>query len=239
MTFDCGPLAAGLHTSAIPSSAHGHSDLLSVTLSMAGRPFLVDGGFYTYDEDPLWHRYFREASAHNTVLIDGASHANYHPSNAWSSVAVPGPMVSHSSCLFDYVESSHAGFFGISPPVCHRRSIFHDRDQTWLILDRLEGEGTHQIEAFFHLAPSQVVPLNDKASLTIKTDQGLEAELEVHDWPGCQIEIIAGGEGPDGGWIGTGYGYRQRAPIIRIWGSRCLPAAFCFSIRRVKKVDVQ
>ena len=235
LSFDCGPLAAGLYTSAIPSSAHGHSDLLSFTLSVAGKPLVVDGGFYTYDEDPHWHRYFREASAHNTILVDGASHANYHLSNAWSSVAVAGPMRSHASRIFDYVESSHAGFFNVSPAVCHRRSIFHDRDKAWLILDHLAGEGLHRVEAFFHLAPSQTTPLCGGQGVLIETDLGLEAELEVYDWPECQIEVIAGGEGPDGGWIGTGYGYRQRAPVIRVWGDVCLPNSFCFSIRRVEK----
>ena len=236
LSFDSGPIAEGLYTSAIPSSAHGHSDLLSFTLAIAGRPLVVDGGFYTYDEDPQWHRYFREASAHNTVLVDGASHANYHASNAWSSVAIPDPINAHASQLFDYVESSHSGFFNVSPAICHRRAIFHDRQDAWLIMDRLSGgQGMHRIEVFFHLAPSRVTPLGRGQGILIQTDLGLEAELEVHDWPDCHIETIAGGEGPDGGWIGTGYGYRERAPVIRIWGDACLPNSFSFSIRRVEK----
>ena len=234
LAFDCGPLAAGLHTSAIPSSAHGHSDLLSLTLTIEGKPLLVDGGFYTYDEDPAWHRYFREASAHNTVLVDGASHANYHRSNAWSSVAVPGPLRSHSGPLFDYCESSHAGFFGVSPPVTHRRGIYYDRQKTWLILDHLEGSGTRQIEVFFHLAPSSVSRGTGESELLIRTEDGLQIEFEVLDWPDSKIEVIEGGEGPDRGWIGTGYGFRQRAPVIRIWGEMALPRGFGFVFRDLK-----
>ena len=235
LTFDAGPIAEGLYTSAIPSSAHGHSDLLSFTLSIAGRPLIVDGGFYTYDEDPEWHRYFREVAAHNTISVDGASHANYHLSNAWSSVAVPGPIYSHANRLFDYVESSHSGFFNVSPSVCHRRSIFHDRQHDWLLMDQLSGEGVHRVEVFFHLTPSEVLPLEDRNGLFIQTKLGLGAELVVFDWPDCHIETIAGGEQPDGGWIGTGYGYRERAPVIRVWGDISLPNSFCFSIRRVEK----
>ena len=93
----------------------------------------------------------------------------------------------------------------------------------------------HRIEVFFHLAPSQVTSLGRGQGIAIQTDLGLEAELEVHDWPACHIEVIAGGEGPDGGWIGTGYGYRERAPVIRIWGDVSLPNSLCFSIRRVEK----
>ena len=234
LAFDCGSLAAGLHTSAIPSSAHGHSDLLSFTLAIDGKPVLVDGGFYTYDEDPVWHRYFREASAHNTILVDGASHANYHPSNAWSSVAVPGPLRSHSSTLFDYCESSHAGFFGVAPPVTHRRGIFYDRDRTWLILDHLTGEGARSVEAYFHLAPSTVSPLSNRSGLLIQTESGVEVEFEVTNWPDVQVEVIEGGDGPEGGWIGTGYGFRQRAPVIRIWGEVALPRGFEFLLRHLK-----
>ena len=235
LTFDAGPIAEGLYTSAIPSSAHGHSDLLSFTLTMAGKPLVVDGGFYTYDEDPEWHRYFREASAHNTILVGGASHANYHLSNAWSSVAVPGPIHAHTSRLFDYVESSHSGFFNISPAVSHRRSIYHDRQCHWLVMDQLSGAGTYRVEAFFHLAPAEVRSLEGKRGISIETKLGLAAELEVYDWNDCNIETITGGEGPGGGWIGTGYGYRERAPVIRIWGDVPLPNSFCFSIRRVEK----
>ena len=46
--------------------------------------------------------------------------------------------------------------------------------------------------------------------------------------------MIEGGEGPDRGWIGTGYGFRQRAPVIRIWGEMALPRGFGFVFRDLK-----
>ena len=230
LAFDCGPIAAGLHADAVPSSAHGHSDLLSFTLAAHGKPLIVDGGFYTYDEDPLWHRYFREASAHNTLLVDGASHANFHPSNAWSSVATPESMQWHSTSLFEYVESGHAGFFGVVPAVRHRRALFWDLADKWVILDRLEGEGVHDVEVFFHFAPCEATLLGDRQGVAIKTAQGALAELVLLEGADCQIEIIAGRSGPEGGWIGTGYGYRQRAPVARFFGRFQLPVAFSFAI---------
>ena len=234
LTMDCGPLAAGLHADAVPSSAHGHSDLLSFTLTTHGRPLIVDGGFYTYDEDPLWHRYFREAAAHNTVLVDGASHANFHASNAWSSVAIPEPMHWHATSLFEYVESGHAGFFGVSPAVRHRRAIYWNRMDKWMILDRLEGEGQHDVEVFFHFAPSEVKLLRDRQGVAVETVEGVTAELELVEGANCQLEIIAGGSGPEGGWIGTAYGYRQRAPVVRFWGRLQLPVAFSFAIQSLQ-----
>ena len=94
-----------------------------------------------------------------------------------------------------------------------------------------------QVEVFFHLSPSSVSRDNGESALLIRTEDGLQVEFEILDWPDSQIEVIEGGEGPDRGWIGTGYGLRKRAPVIRIWGDVCLPNSFCFSIRRVKKAS--
>ncbi|MEK6250148.1 MAG: heparinase II/III family protein, partial [Planctomycetales bacterium] len=206
LAFDCGPIAGGLHASRVPSSAHGHSDLMSLTLSAFGKPLLVDGGFYTYDEDPWWYRYFREASAHNTVLVDGASHGKFHPANAWSSVATPGPLHWESTSLFEYVECDHAGFFGVAPPVQHRRSIYWDRQNDWLVLDRLEGSGEHEVEIFFHFAPGEVELCDDHRSLMVRSDRGLFAVLELLETTPLKMQVVQSGDGPDGGWIGTGYG---------------------------------
>ena len=61
-------------------------------------------------------------------------------------------------------------------------------------------------------------------------DVGALAELVLLEGADCQIEIIAGRSGPEGGWIGTGYGYRQRAPVARFFGRFQLPVAFSFAI---------
>lgn len=231
LAFDCGPIAGGLHSSAVPSSAHGHSDLMSFTLSVFGKPLLVDGGFYTYDEGPDWHRYFREASAHNTVLVDGASHARFHPSNAWSTVATPGPISWESTSLFEYVECDHAGFCGVDPPVRHRRSIYWDRQNDWLVLDRLEGTGEHEIEIYFHFAPGVVELRDDRRGLMVQSECGIFASLQLMENVPLDVQVVQSGEGPDGGWIGTGYGMRQQAPIVRFFGRTELPTSLSFSIQ--------
>jgi len=230
LVFDAGPIASGLFPNDTPSSCHGHSDMLSFVLHAFGEPLIVDGGFYTYDEDPLWHRYFREASAHNTLLVDGASHAKFYASNAWSCVAVPEPLRIESTAESESVQSGHNGYYGVTPPVRHQRSIEWDRQDHFIVRDRVEGSGSHQIEVFFHLAPGVKIAKRSPESITIKTMAGRLATVEVLDNEQTKAEVVEGGEGPDGGWVGTGYGHRQRAPVLKFSGQVELPASFSFSI---------
>ncbi|RPI51211.1 MAG: hypothetical protein EHM55_19515, partial [Acidobacteria bacterium] len=82
--FDCGELAAGVSAQETPSAAHGHADTLSIEVSAFGEPLLVDPGFWTYNGSMDWHRYFRETEAHNTVVIDGRSQAEFRGRLKWS-----------------------------------------------------------------------------------------------------------------------------------------------------------
>ena len=48
LTFDHGPLGMP------PLYNHGHADALSITLSLNGKPILVDPGTYRYNGVPEW-----------------------------------------------------------------------------------------------------------------------------------------------------------------------------------------
>ena len=230
LVFDAGPIAAGLHRRDIPSSCHWHSDLMSFVLYAFGEPLIVDGGFYTYDEDPSWHRYFREAAAHNTLLVDGASHAKFHASNAWSCAAIPEPLCYRSTATLEYVSAGHNGFYGIRPRVRHGREIVWDRGNQLQIRDQVEGCGVREIEVYFHLAPGTKVTDESLQTVTVKTARKHCATLAMSGNDQLTMEVIEGGKGPDGGWVGLGYGYRQRAPVIRFFGDVVLPISLSFAI---------
>jgi hypothetical protein len=67
---DAGPFGA-LH------SGHSHSDTLSIVLRSGGEEILIDPGTYTYTGEPEWRDWFRGASAHNTIRIDGRDQASW------------------------------------------------------------------------------------------------------------------------------------------------------------------
>lgn len=51
-------------------AAHGHADVLSVTLRSAGLDWIVDGGTYRYHGDKSWRTYFRSSRAHNAPQLN-------------------------------------------------------------------------------------------------------------------------------------------------------------------------
>ncbi|MDY6914117.1 MAG: alginate lyase family protein [Planctomycetota bacterium] len=76
LLFDCGPL--GLE----PLAAHGHADALSLTLHVAGKPFLIDPGTFNY-ADERWRPYFKATAQHNTLCFGEQSQAEYKGPFLW------------------------------------------------------------------------------------------------------------------------------------------------------------
>jgi len=87
LLFDAGPIAAGVHADATPSTAHGHADALQVLVCLAGKPLLLDAGMPFYVGPADWVRHFRGPAAHNTLEIEGVEIAHYAGSLDWSHVA--------------------------------------------------------------------------------------------------------------------------------------------------------
>ena len=226
LCFDCGEQAAGLHSGSIRSAAHGHADALSVQLTAFGQPMLVDSGLYTYNGAKDWRDYFRETRAHNTIVVDGENQSRHYGQMAWSHVARARCEVWASTPSFDYVCGEHDGYRRLSSPVAHRRAVFFRKPHYWLIFDELQGSGEHDIESYFHLAPTQVT----------EVDHGLVACFEAN----CILEMSLAGahfeldliteshpDKPHSGWIGASYGCRTAAPVIRWHARQALPMRWC------------
>ena len=231
LCFDVGPLGAGLNTWDVPAFSHGHADMLSLTLSAFGRPLLVDAGFYTFSGSPAWNRYCRDVQGRNTISVDGASPAKFNVAGAWSCVARPGPIHQESNGQQVVVAGSHTGFYGVQGRVAHRRAIVWNREAQWLIRDHLEGEGTHEVEVFFHFAPGTAFAQDDGRGVLISTDDGVHAMLRLLGTDPLRVEIKTGGESPDGGWIATSYGRCVPAPVVRFSDRVQLPISLTFGLR--------
>lgn len=52
-------------------SGHFHNDVGSITLALNGVPIVVDPGSYCYTASAYWRNYFRSASVHNSVSLQG------------------------------------------------------------------------------------------------------------------------------------------------------------------------
>jgi hypothetical protein len=225
LNFDCGEIAAGVPKGDIPSAAHGHADALSIEVAAYGVPVLVDPGFYTYNGNEQWHRYFRETDAHNTVVVDGCSQAEYRGRLKWSHA--PDTKLHHAivTKMFDYAESSHDGYSRLIRPVVHRRAVVFLKPDYWLIRDELWGEGEHRIDRYFHFADVEIFCDEHRKLVHTRFPQGNNLAVLSIEKGNTEIEIIRGGNEPKSGWIAPGYGKKLRAPVARYSTVAHLPIA--------------
>jgi len=226
MVFDCGAFG----DSVVPG--HGHADALSIDVAVGATHCLVDPGMYSAHLGAYWRNYFRGTSAHNTVVVDGMDQSIldglrrvYRPAAArlvdWASME-----------SFDVAAGAHAGYERLKEPVSHHREIFFRKPRYWLVVDRLEGRGSHTFELLFHLPPGAQVDLDGGgkgfvmraaggcglAVLPVLTE-GLEANrMEGAGDPGGGI--------PPQGWVAYESGIRECAPVIRHVRAQEAPAYF-------------
>jgi hypothetical protein len=208
--FDCGPQAAGLSRGAVPSAAHGHADCLSVIVTLAGRPVLVDPGFFCYNGDPEWEVHFRKTRAHNTLTVDGRDQARHVAKMAWTHTysAVFGGW-SHEGRLA-WARGSHDGFARRRDGVTHQRTVWLRCDGYALLYDEITGAGVHSVQAGFQFAPG---------NLTVGPGTALFDDRFELAWT-CTANVSAsmtqGGRHAADGWIARSLGVREAAPRLEL-----------------------
>jgi hypothetical protein len=224
LAFDCGEIAAGVPAEDISSSAHGHADALAIEVASYGTPILVDPGFYTYNGDEAWHRYFRETRAHNTAVIDGCSQAEYRGRLKWS--RAPRVHLHHwvSTNVMDYAEASHEGYHRLREPVTHRRAVVFLKPNYWIVRDEFWGEGEHQIELYYHFAGVEIDSSRGDKTIYARTSLGKGLALIPLE-EALAAEITQGRKGPEGGWLAVGYGKKLPVPVVRYSITATLPIA--------------
>jgi hypothetical protein len=185
---------------------------------------IVDPGFYTYNGDEAWQRYFRETRAHNTVVIDGESQSKHLGQMRWSHVAKTTHQNWVSTRSFDYVSAWHDGYRRLQSPVIHRRSIFFKKPEYWIVIDRIEGEGEHRVESFYHFAPMILHHQKESRSISSSVSEGKNLSLHFLGPDEMDIEIVEeSNSSPSSGWVATHYGCKIPAPVARLSVQKRLP----------------
>ncbi|MGL9756828.1 alginate lyase family protein [Enterococcus sp. DIV0197] len=158
--FKCGPLGGG----------HGHDDLLHIDLAYQGKDILIDSGRYSYELSK--HRLvFKEATAHNTIVVD-KENFNQH-TDAWDSVKVATPINQKATekSGIQFFEGGHLGYFTLADPVYVDRKVIHFPEGFSFVSDSYICRGNHEIETFFHFDSSTV---QQKQSMLIFPELGYE-----------------------------------------------------------------
>jgi hypothetical protein len=189
-------LDAGPH--GFRNGGHAHADALSLTMSLSGRPLLVDPGTATYTMDPALRDRMRSSLLHNTVTFDGRSSARPAGPFRWMTVANARLEYCRGNRRLALARASHDGY----APLEHRRTVVYGCGG-WLIVDEARATGTHHAEARWHFDPAWTVRVEGASVVRATEHGGGEAFLCVD---AGALALIRGAADRSGGWVSPRYG---------------------------------
>ncbi|MBI1746637.1 MAG: alginate lyase family protein [Acidobacteria bacterium] len=226
MILDCGLVGPDY----LPG--HAHSDTLSYELSWEGERVIVDSGVYEYHAGPL-RDYCRRTEAHNTVRVDALEQ-----SEVWGSFRVgrrARPMKALLEDKGDYVvfEGAHDGYLK-KPGVKHTRRVFHIEPALWIVMDGLEGCGSHLVEGFIHLHPdiSPSLRATDDEISEVECASRSGRRFVIGVLPPSRLDVKTAPYFPE-------FGKRAETKVLRYWAHGPLPARLVYFIAPLSQQDLR
>jgi hypothetical protein len=208
-----GPSASVLVIDAGPHGVlrggHSHADALGFDLVVGGHPVLVDPGTFTYTGSAEWRDRFRDTAAHNCVTVDGAAAAVPAGPFSWHSIADGTISLWQPTDDADLFVGRHDGFERLAAPVGYERSVLFARDGYWLLCDRIESAGHHDVWSHLQCAPGLTVAREAGGVLRLRDEHA--DRLTIHVTGDARIEI-------EEGWVSPAYGTRLPATRCRYGG---------------------
>ena len=213
LIFDHGPLGLA------PCFAHGHADALSVTFKLAGQEVLLDPGTYTYTGDHVWRNYFRGTRAHNTVIVDHLDQAVQETAFMWSQPFHAQAVVKEGSADgVITVLAYHNGYLKRTG-VTHWRAVLYAPPCSWLVWDRLTGDGVHHVALHWHLGTTPHVQAG-------RYVLGCETQILSRGVQGGTNTLHCGEVRPTSGWWSPRYGVKEPISTVRTEYTGSLPHEF-------------
>jgi hypothetical protein len=189
------------------NGGHAHADALSIVLSVKGVPLLVDPGTATYTMNAEVRDRFRATAMHNTLVVDGQPQSVPAGPFHWRSRADARLTLWTTTPVFDFVEAAHAAY----EPIEHRRVVARTPD-LWLIADRLHGEGTHQLQTYWHIDQSWTIDrTTQKATIHCAHSTGTPAAIAST----AENQEVFFADATGYGWVAPVYGQVVPAPTVR------------------------
>lgn len=217
LIIDCGPIGPDYQP------GHAHSDTLSYELAIDGRRVIVDSGVYDY-EPSLERAYARSTRAHNTVMVDGEEQSEvwgvFRVARRAKPLRAHIAATGHESALF---EGGHDGYRRLSGKPIHTRRIACDGRGSWIVTDKVEGQGTHRMESFVHIHPDFTIAKSETGCFRIERDGEVVATIEAMS--ACRVEI-------EQGCYFSEFGLRQENLVIAFSCSGEIPLQLSYRIQR-------
>ncbi len=197
LIFDVGSLGH------LQNAAHEHADALSILVRVGRTLVLADPGTGTYTASAAIRNLFRGTAAHNTVTVDELDQADVLDTFKWVNLTRTELLAWNATATMDYVAACHEGYTRLREPVRHVREVLFVRPHYWIVVDRLEGSGTHRIARRFHCPPD--VEVAQRAATTFDL-------IAAESGDGLRLILLDPASGPrlttrieDGPWS-PGYG---------------------------------
>ncbi|HJT21266.1 MAG TPA: alginate lyase family protein [Nitrospira sp.] len=175
LVFDVGPSHV--------QTQSGHTTLrreqLGIQCSAFGEPMVLDPAPIPSRDDDHWRTFLR-GDSQSTVVVDGVAQHLFDDAlrrRKWPQTSFRQWSTSER---FELAEADHDRFRRLANPVLHRRRVLFVNRAYWLVIDDLQGRGSHRVEVRFHLA-------TELADL----DASLLARLWTSEGPGLAIKPLS------------------------------------------------
>jgi asparagine synthase (glutamine-hydrolysing) len=199
-------------------------DMLHLDVWWRGQNVLVDGGSYLYNGPATWHHHFVGTASHNTVQVDGHDqmlHYRRFKTLYWTQARL---LDFWDRGDLAYCAGEHYGFRRHAGRAVHRRAVLFAPDDLWIVVDRVAGEGSHDVRLHWLCADFPYTYDTTTARLQLQTPEGTFSVTTLAEG-GAPLAgtVVAGQESPPRGWIARYYAERLPTPSLAITTRRNLP----------------
>lgn len=214
-TFRCGSL----------QDRFSQMDMLHVDVWWRGHNVLVDPGSCQYNDDPALNAHFVGTSSHNTVTVDGHDQMHLHRRFKvlyWTKAELLRWSVSPGAQL---AIGQHHGFEREVPGCIHRRAVLFLRPETWVVVDRLAGEGGHDIR--LHWLGENFPHRREGEAVVLDTPDG-PFGVRIYGEDGAPVELrcVSGESNPLEGWHSRIYAEKVPALSMSVTRNTRFPTTF-------------
>lgn len=199
-------------------------DMLHVDVWWRRHNVLVDAGSYQYNGPPEWHNHFMETGCHNTVEIDSRDqmlHFRQFKLLYWTKAQLHRFA---DTGLWAVVEGEHFGYRRHAGHPVHQRSVLFLKDDVWIVVDRISGQGDHAVRLHWLGGEFPWSPAVAHDGFTLHTPEG-DFSVRVVDETGAPMsgDVVAGQEDPPRGWLSLYYGEKVPVPSFAVKLTGTLP----------------
>ena len=178
LSMDAGPFGTN----------HQHGDKLSITVSADGAAFIVDPGTSLYTSaEPGPRNDLRLGFLHNVITIDGID-----PNTGWDRHYAFDVLENRwvTNSVYDFLEGTYEYRNNLLDAMW-RRSVFFVKDNYWIVLDALYGEGEHQVESNLQFMIGNEVEV-DATRARATAPNGASLDLVSIFGAGLKSEVVIG-----------------------------------------------